>query len=142
MKASHSNPSAFKWSDALPKVMFNLNTDYHSSIRTTAFKAVYGMDHNTGSKKAITNIEENSLTLDSYDRLIKRSSFTIDSFDRVVRRGDAEEDDEGNASMNDIDDLNLNEETVSYEQWRLKRWLMLDSKLLMELIGTSREAPR
>ena len=100
------------------------------------------MDHNTGSKKAITNIEENSLTLDSYDRLIKRSSFTIDSFDRVVRRGDAEEDDEGNASMNDIDDLNLNEETVSYEQWRLKRWLMLDSKLLMELIGTSREAPR
>ena len=51
MRASSERPSKFKWSDHLPKVMFNLNTDYHSRIRTTAFKAVFGIEYNTGDKK-------------------------------------------------------------------------------------------
>ena len=94
MRAFSERPSKFKWSDHLPNVMFNFNTDYHSSIRTTAFKAVFGIEHNTGDKKTITNIEEDSLTFDSYDRLVKKDSLTFDSYDRIVKRDilDDEED--------------------------------------------------
>ena len=107
MKASSDNPSQFKWSDSLPKVIFNLNTDYHSSIRTTALRAVFGMDHNAGGKKTTTNIEDDSLTFDSYDRLVKKESLTFDSFDRIVRRGQDYEDDEDDSFNDVVDEVSM-----------------------------------
>ena len=87
MKASSDKPQQFKWSDNLPKVMFNMNTDYHSSIRTTAFRAVFGIEHNTGDKKTTTNIED-SLTRDSYDRVVKRGDQDLVTEDKDDSRLD------------------------------------------------------
>ena len=96
MKLSCARPSIFSWADALSKVMFNWNTDYHSNTKTTAFNITFGQIPNTGKSKKITDLSNSEdYTFDSYDRVVKKGSvvidsdFTLDSYDRVKRRSKA-----------------------------------------------------
>ena len=101
MKMSSAKPSQFIWSHALPKVMFNMNTDFHSNLKTSAFDFVFGQASNTGKKKVITELDNSSVsdTFDSYDRAVKKFrkqlkttsmevsfDFTIDTYDCIVKR--------------------------------------------------------
>ena len=67
MKMSCKHPSTFSWADALPKVMYNMNTDYHSNTKSTAFKITFGQTHYVGSRKRVTDLDDSEKTLDSYD---------------------------------------------------------------------------
>ena len=53
MKASSNTPSSFSWSWALPQVMYNLNTDHHTNLKTTPFDVIFGQPPNNGDKKKL-----------------------------------------------------------------------------------------
>jgi hypothetical protein len=56
MKLQSPHPSTFSWVEALPKVMFNLNTDRHSHLDIFAYAGVFGQSHNAGASKTSVDL--------------------------------------------------------------------------------------
>ena len=102
MKMQSESPHAFKWADELSKCMYNMNTDYHSCLKDTAFNVIFCRGPNIGTAKNLVNLNSQNedkffKKMDSYNRIIKYQivdivdsqsgfSFKFDSYGRILQK--------------------------------------------------------